>query len=91
MTSARRRTACRAMGEKKAREGDPGTIAAIEAWSAEEKLDLSWFDQLAEHEVHVPNELTPEETRKGKRDALELMDHYGVFTPIPRGDSAGMK
>ena len=61
------------------------------AVTLDELLDYSVLEDMEADEIVVPEGLTLEAARKGKREALEMLEHYGVFEARPMDELGGIK
>ena len=67
------------------------TVQALEAATLDEPLSYEMLEDLPEHELSVPDGQTAASTAAGKKEALEMLTHYGVFEDIPESDSGSLK
>ena len=61
------------------------------AVSLDEPVDYSALDTLEEGDIAVPVGISLEDTRAGKKAALEMLVHYGVFEARPIDELEGVK
>ena len=61
------------------------------AVTLDEPLDYSVLEDMEADEIIVPEGMTLEAARKGKREALEMLEHYGVFEARPIDELGGIK
>ena len=57
----------------------------------DEPVDYSALDTLDEYEIGVPAGISLEDARAGKKAALEMLEHYGVFESRPISECEGVK
>ena len=65
--------------------------ACVAAVSLDEPVDYSALDTLEEGDIAVPEGISLADTRAGKKAALEMLVHYGVFEARPIEELEGVK
>ena len=74
-----------------AQESQDTKRACVAAVSLDEPIDYSALDTLDAYEIGVPAGISLAEARAGKKAALEMLEHYGVFESRPISECEGVK
>ena len=74
-----------------AEEGGDAKRRLVMAVTLDEPLDYHVLEDMDADEIGVPDGLTLEAARAGKREALEMLEHYGVFEAKPIDELDGIK
>ena len=72
--------------------GTPGKRARhVDAITLDDPIDYSILNSMGTGSSMTTSGLDPAEELKGKREALEVLAHYGVHEDIPRSQSGHLK